>query len=84
MKTIIPTTKSEVYALLGGSAKTAAEALGYPYPQAIYNMTEPLPHRIGLAVIGAVFLQQQASNQAPAPRPARPVKRTRWLARRAA
>lgn len=84
MKTIIPTTKSEVYALLGGSAKTAAEALGYPYPQAIYNMTEPLPHRIGLAVLGAVFLRQQADELASAPRPARPVKRTRWLARRAA
>ena len=84
MKTTIPTTKSEVYALLGGSAKTAAEALGYPYPQAIYNMTEPLPYRVGLAVLGAVFLRQQADKLASAPRPARPVKRTRWLARRAA
>jgi len=58
MKPTLPTTQSDVKALLGGTAESAAEALGYNHATAFYKLREPLRHRVALAVIGAWYMQQ--------------------------
>ena len=45
--------------MLGGTVRLAAEALGYQTLQGFYKLPDVLSHRDSLAVLGAVFLQQQ-------------------------
>lgn len=59
MKFTIPIQKSTAEKLLGGTPKLAAKALRYKTVQGYYKLPETLSERDSLAVLGAVFLQQQ-------------------------
>lgn len=65
MKYTLPLKKTEATALLGGTVKLAAEALGYQSLQGFYKLPEVLSHRDSLAVLGAVFLRQLERQQRP-------------------
>ena len=83
MKNTFLLSKTEALAAFGGSVAATARAMGYKTVSTVYNWPETLSLETSDRVRGA-WLRMQADNHAPAPRPARPVKRTRWLARRAA
>ena len=81
MNHTLPFKKSHVIELLGGTPAKAAAVLQYKDRTSINKWPETLSYRDSLMVLGALWLreQAQANDQAPAPRSARPVKRTRWL-----
>ena len=89
MNYTLPLKKSHVIELLGGTPAKAAAVLQYKDRTSINKWPSTLSYRDSLMVLGALWLreqaqaqasdQTQASDQAPTPRPARSVKRTRWL-----
>lgn len=82
-------TKKQVYALFGG-AEAVAKALGYTSAATAHNwpavLTVAVSDRVrGAAVRLGLLTPGSVSAPAPAPRPARPMKRRHsWLVQRAA
>lgn len=86
MKNTYQLTKKEAETLFGGP-EAIAKALGYTSETTVYNWPPVLSLGVSDRVRGAALrmgLLVVPPTVAPAPRPARPVKRTRWLAWRAA
>lgn len=83
MKNTFLLSKTEALAAFGGSVAATARAMGYKTVSTVYNWPNTLSLETSDRVRGA-WLRTQASDQAPAPRPTRPVKRHSWLVRRSA
>ena len=84
MKNTHQLTKKEAYALFGG-AEAVARALGYTSAATAHNWPVTLSESVSDRVRGAALrlgLLKLDLTPEPEPRPARPMKRTRWLAPR--